>query len=1015
MTKSLTDRLTPSGQELELRLFGLPGLFRLGGEGEAQRLLGAGKPLLLLARLALDAEGLSRDELAAFLWPGMPEERARASARQALHMLRQQLGQEALIADRQRVRLADRVASDATLFLAAIAAGDDARAIAIYRGPFMQEQTVPDANAADQWLGVERLRFAQLFERAARREVARLRDDGRMAEALPLAVRVRDSAPTDSLHWQQLLELLDDAGSETRLQQEVDALRLLLQTDAWEEPRERREAKRLIARFDTASPKEPAATPETVASGAPLALSRGRFVGRRAEMALLTDTWSGVTQSRRSARLLISGHAGVGKTRLLMEFIRRPQSEGATVVWVRARRGGRDDALGFVVDLIEALTAQPGSLGISQESATALVALVPSLTTLFPGAAWREPQGDATRLRAIALRDLITTLTEERPLMVVLDDVQWADASSLTLIDDALRTLDAVPALLVATTRPREMALMSQWPGVELAPLGREQVEALIRSTERTEVDGAVVDVIMRATGGIPLHTIPALRLLMTSGLIAQREGTWRLTSRAEGATSISLRDLIAASVRDLSAAERTLLTFLALVDSPVHHARLAPLLADPSALDALLQTLDEADLILRTADGAWRIAHDTVADAVLHAADIETRRMLSLQLATDTAASAGSYVEMRRAVRLFLEADAPEAMIAAVEQWHARTPNLPRGEALADLVLGSGVSPMIRRRLVRAIPRSSRQTVPLLIAVVVGVLSMWGAIVLWARQPARLVVVNVPTYLARSGIPPLLEVHDRVGRITRALDGQRVTASVVSGSDSIIGNLSLPIADGSVSLDSLRFVEDVAVIGREKSTVLRLDTPGIPPSRLELFRRSRDSLWLEAGVLAGQPLDPRRPVVRVAPGDSVTGWIRVRYTSSHAAILIMMSQFANWMPPRTDTVSVSSLLTPAERAFLNVPLVAYRAPRTRGTYWLGWMYTSEPAAVWIASSTSWRCGAPVWDDGNEKAHTPDSLLARSWGTGAMLQFMKLTCDQRKARAYEPTPVPLLTVQVIVE
>lgn len=119
-------------------------------------LLGVGHP-----------DGLSRDKLVAFLWPDRDTEHARGLLKQAVHALRKALGEEAILAAGDVLRLdPEMVASDVRDFEAALDCGDAARAVALYAGPFLDGFFLSNAAGFEDWVERERDRLARAYARA---------------------------------------------------------------------------------------------------------------------------------------------------------------------------------------------------------------------------------------------------------------------------------------------------------------------------------------------------------------------------------------------------------------------------------------------------------------------------------------------------------------------------------------------------------------------------------------------------------------------------------------------------------------------------------------------------------------------------------------------------------------------------------------------------------------------------------------------------------------------------------
>ena len=987
-----------------LRLLGPPALVDPTG---ARRLLGPGKPLVLLARLMGHPEGLSRDTLTALLWPNITEERAKASLRQALHSLRQHLGAAAIDSVGPRVILRQPPDSDRAHFLAALEAGDDVAAIHVYAGPFLADVALPDASDAEQWISMERRVLAQRFAQAAHRQIRRLLEHGNLTAALPLATRVRDENPGDESAWKPLLAVLDRGQDPGALREAIQALEARLAADVMDAPDATRA---LVDRFSSALADVPVELPTE-----PTSPWRSRFVGRDAELGQLLHLWDRVRDGR-AARVLVSGAAGVGKSRLIEEFVRRPRAERATVITVRARRIERDDAYALLGDVVQALTGLPGSLGIMQSSATALVALVPALHKQFPGATWQVDGADQDRQLMLALADLMTTLADERALVLVLDDVHWADTASVAVLERAAARLERGRIFMLAAARPRTMLAFDGWHRIDVHPFTEGQLRALMGRADAGATEDRLVRQLHLATGGVPLFAVQALELLVDRGELVVTEGRWEVRDLDAAERLVASEDLLAMRLAAQPHAVLRLLTYLALADGPVPQTDLQELAVSATEADACLQAMDDAGFAVSLGDGTWTVGHDVVTDMVLHLASPTLRRELTQELAQTVARRAESVADMRRGVRLYLEANATDLMLESVRMWVQRVPDTPRGAALATLLLGPTALPTLHRQLARAVPAPSPIRWRIVTAVLLTLAACAAALPWWLDQPARLVLMNTPFYseLNQQAVPPVFEVRNRRGEVSLRLDGRRISAELLAGVDSITGVEDTPIRDGNVSLDSVRIWAPTRTSPMQPPPRVRFRIAGLAPTDVEMRPAANsDSLWLEAGVLNGQSLPRAYPAITIAPGDRVHGWLRVRYTSASGELTIMLAQFRSWGDPRADTVPVSSLLTPVRNAWLQHSV--YLAGPTRpGDYWLVWAFGAESNAKWITSGTNWRCNAPIWGDGNDLAALPDSVLRRAWGSGT-IPTHRFICDPGLPRAFEGFGrIPAVAVRVHV-
>lgn len=170
--------------------------------------------IALLALLATSPhEGLSRDKLVAYLWPESSGERARNSLKQAVHAIRRTLGPEAILSAGDVLRLNPEVVqSDVAAFTAALAAGEPARAVECYSGPFLDGFFLGRSPEFENWAGAERERLAAAY--AAALEVLAEREEaaGNAASAVPWWRRLATTAPGSSRIALRLMRALAAAG-----------------------------------------------------------------------------------------------------------------------------------------------------------------------------------------------------------------------------------------------------------------------------------------------------------------------------------------------------------------------------------------------------------------------------------------------------------------------------------------------------------------------------------------------------------------------------------------------------------------------------------------------------------------------------------------------------------------------------------------------------------------------------------------------------------------------------------
>lgn len=337
------------------------------------------------------------------------------------------------------------------------------------------------------------------------------------------------------------------------------------------------------------------------------------FVGRDAELETLSEAYE-QARKQTTAAVLIGGEAGVGKSRLVSRFAEQAGEDGAHVL------------VGGCVELsAEGLAYAPFTAALRQlvrESGTAEVAaLLPEgagrdLARLLPE--FGEPSGEGETESARArLFELILTLLERladrRPVVLVIEDIHWADRSSRDLIAFLSRNLKAAPVLMVMTYRSDELhrthplrpvlAELGRVDGVVRVDLPRftqdevaEQMAGILGVTP----EFARVDQVFERSGGIPLF----VEALLDCG--------------DDCSFPDSLHDLIIGSVERLPEETQRVLRIAAAGGVRVGHELLAAVsgLSDVDLEDALRPAI--AANVLQVADGgAYAFRHALIREAV--------------------------------------------------------------------------------------------------------------------------------------------------------------------------------------------------------------------------------------------------------------------------------------------------------------------------------------------------------------------------------------------------------------
>jgi AAA ATPase domain len=230
------------------------------------------------------------------------------------------------------------------------------------------------------------------------------------------------------------------------------------------------------------------------------------LVARRTELAVLTGAMEAAECGRGEAVLLI-GEAGVGKTRLLIEAQREAERQGLLVLKGRAVESG-----GAYRPLVEAFARASAQLTHQPE----LAAVRPILARVLPG--WISehdvlaPMADPAAVLAEALILLLQAMSSDGAALLI-DDLQWADEDTVSVLSYLANSMDQLPLALIMTVRsepllPDPLERLSSAPSIRQLRLSRLQaseVEEVLRAQDLPRLAPEAVDQLVIAVDGLPL------------------------------------------------------------------------------------------------------------------------------------------------------------------------------------------------------------------------------------------------------------------------------------------------------------------------------------------------------------------------------------------------------------------------------------------------------------------------------------------------------------------------------
>jgi pimeloyl-ACP methyl ester carboxylesterase/DNA-binding SARP family transcriptional activator/tetratricopeptide (TPR) repeat protein len=375
-----------------------------------------------------------------------------------------------------------------------------------------------------------------------------------------------------------------------------------------------------------------------------------RLVGRETELALLRDVWRRVRNGQGKA-VAILGDPGIGKSRLCYEFLGRDISGTVKVAQGGALESDAGLAFGLVQKLLKSLCGMPDG-SPARDVADALEQLVTQLDAdprLLPplsylcgipvndDVAWNSlPVSDQTHRAREAFRTIITLAARKQPLVVLVEDLHWADPESQAILKRAIENIEPHAVLYLLTARSTaklELEQAGPLSVIRLDPLESAAAETL--ALELLGDDPQLRDLARHLavhTSGTPLFLEETVWMLRQSGRLSEMDGS--LPDFAGGQDiPATVQSMIAARLNGLSASDREILKAASIIgmDFPVAILRdVVPL--SQGEFESALHRLRESHFVVELRSfpaTVYGFRHELVRAVALRGLLMERRKLL--------------------------------------------------------------------------------------------------------------------------------------------------------------------------------------------------------------------------------------------------------------------------------------------------------------------------------------------------------------------------------------------------
>jgi ABC-type oligopeptide transport system substrate-binding subunit/DNA-binding SARP family transcriptional activator len=517
---------------LRVTLFGTPGF--VGGDRTLT--VDRVQNRALLYRLAANLQPVARSELAFLFWPNEPDARAQRLLTKLISQVRSSLpGQDLLLTTKDTVLLDERhVSSDCADFASLCSSKDNDRltlAIDLYRGPFLAGFSLPNLAEYEAWAVAERSRYEQMCLGALRTQLGNAMNQEEWRHAIDLAHRYLAIDDLAEDIYRRLIQCYGTLGERSTAVQQYERCAAILLRELGVTPLPETRAVYDAVLTESATQVDISVPPHAWAT---LPGPRAPMVGRRELLDRLEALFRQTDEGRGHA-VLLTGEAGIGKSRLLQEFAVSVQDR-ALILAAACRPNMQPLPYQPLVDALRPALRQLQLLRrIPPVWLRPLYVLIPELEQLMPEfAAAIQPLFEPERARATLfeaiLQSVIAMAGDDKPVLICLDDLHWADGPTLEWLVYLAPQIQRGRLILCATYRSDEaesvadlrwaLGRVGRYTEWTMPALGASDIRQLLDHLEVPSTS-ALVEHLHGATSGNPFFLLETVQGLLESGQLA--------------------------------------------------------------------------------------------------------------------------------------------------------------------------------------------------------------------------------------------------------------------------------------------------------------------------------------------------------------------------------------------------------------------------------------------------------------------------------------------------------------